>query len=222
VRQWAILRQMTILPSFDGGSAVVVDEDGIALLDVLADKPRVLWRELDRDHRVVRIGRTPGQLTALIDTPPAVGQTQRMTQLWTWQLPDMTLRVRRNIDMGDNVSDAAVCDGSLVLLTASDGDPKLHHFRDYREPVVTAAAQDTVIRASGAAFTVQRPLNDQMMCTVDVGDQPGIVYATFPDTTQPIGVREHAGIVTLWDPTGRIVAAEPGAAGDLASLTTAL
>ncbi|HEY3717682.1 MAG TPA: hypothetical protein VGL39_24410 [Jatrophihabitantaceae bacterium] len=92
-RLWATLRLATILPTYDGGVVTVVDEDGVALIDVLPDQPRVLWRELDREHRVLRINRTPTRLTGLIDVPPALPGGSRTEQLWAWELPSMTLRV---------------------------------------------------------------------------------------------------------------------------------
>lgn len=221
VQTWSVLRHHRMLSSFDGGSAVIIDADGIALLDVLGNRPRILWRELDRNHRVLRIGRVASELTALIEVPPTTGQRGPTLQLWSWELPSMTLRTRRHIDQTPDIIDAAVCAGSVVLQTAgSAGDPKLSYIRGYKNPIITTAAPDTLITASGDAFVVEHRLTERWMCTVDLGARPAAIHATFPAGEQPINVREHAGIITLWDDAGRIVAGEPGSGGALAALTT--
>lgn len=222
VRPWTLLRLTAVVRSYDGGIVTVVDDRGIALLDVLATQPRVLWRELDPDHRVLRIDRTPTRLTAFLDVPPPLPGGSRSTQLWAWELPSMTLRVRRIIAPERDSRDAAVLADQVVILVADDhgGDPKLVHTREYSKPITTPAPPGATISANGAAFGVTRPVGAERLMTVDVGDRSAAVYATFPVDEDDLGLREHAGIVTVWDRSGRIVAADPGGAGDLVSLRT--
>jgi len=56
--------------------------------------------------------------------------------------------------------------------------------------------------------------------TVDLGDRQSAVHATFPGDGHAMGLGEHDGIVTAWDRSGRIVAADSSGAGNLASLRT--
>jgi hypothetical protein len=95
VRRWTTLRVREVLSSFDGGVLPVVDDDGIAFLDTTAETPRIIWRELDISQTVVRIGRTPSALTALVQTAPTALTPNALTQLWSWDLPESPRRVRR-------------------------------------------------------------------------------------------------------------------------------
>jgi hypothetical protein len=222
VRPWTVLRLATLLRSYDGGIATVVDDGGVALLDTLSDQPRILWRELDREHRVLRINRTPTRLTALIDVPPPLPGRARSIQLWAWELPSMTLRLRRLVRVDASCRDGVVFGDTAVLLTADEegADPKLVHWHEYRKPITTPAAPQTTIGASGAAFAVIRPTGDDTLMTVDVDGRQAAVYATFATSDAELALREHAGIITAWDRAGRIVAADPAGAGSLVSLRT--
>ncbi|PZS31664.1 MAG: hypothetical protein DLM58_11315 [Pseudonocardiales bacterium] len=224
VRPWTVLRQHEMVRSFDGSVVIGVDADGIAMLDVLSDHPRVLWRELDREHRVLRINRTPAQLTALIEIPALTGQTERSLQLWVWELPSMTLRVRRDVVPAAELIDAVVIDGSAVLLTDDgDGDAKLAYLQAYGAQIVTSTAPGTTLRTDGTALANVRQLEDgRTLASVDLGNRAAAMYATFPAGAEAAGLREHAGILTMWDPLGRIVAAEPGGSQELACFATRL
>jgi hypothetical protein len=219
VTPWTVLRVHAIAASFDGGTAFVVDDDGIALLDVLSAKPQVLWRELDREYRVLRLGRTPQRLTALIRVPPVRGASASTMELWSWELPTMTLRIRRRVELDDGIDDVAMLEETAVVLTADEGtDPKLTYFRAYREPIVAACAPDTVIDADGASLAVVRPIDDgRSFVTVDIGDHQAAIHATFPPGSGRIRMREHDGAVTLCDERGRIMAANPATTGVLAN-----
>jgi hypothetical protein len=58
---WTTLRAHWLPPSYDGGRLLIVDADqDLLLLDALAARPRVLWRELAEAHTVLALCRGPG------------------------------------------------------------------------------------------------------------------------------------------------------------------
>ncbi len=66
VRYWAGVRAQELVGSFDGAVLLVVTDDGLDLIDATADRPRVLWRELDAGVTVLSLARSATSLTALV------------------------------------------------------------------------------------------------------------------------------------------------------------
>jgi hypothetical protein len=190
---------------------VVIDADGVALIDVLSDRPRVLWRELDSEHRVRHVNRTANRLAALVDVPAAVPGGNRSWHVFMWELPSMTLRVRRHLVPEPDCYDAVVWPNGAVLATADEGgsDGKLMRYVDHGEPVVTPATAGTRIAADSAALSVFQPVADgRLLLSVDTDTRAMAAAMALPAGLAAVTVREHAGIVTVSDPAGRIVAAD--------------
>jgi hypothetical protein len=189
-----------LLPSYDGDAVVTADEEGLVALDLLADPPVVRWRGPDGSRSVLALNRTAQRLSAVITVPVRGGPVR----LWSWELPSMTLRLRRDVELDPATTQLALHGDTLVTLA----EDRLTRFRADRDAVVTAASPDIVLRSSGAALVVVHP---DARCTVDVGAHEDAVRAVFPaDSAGRILVREHAGAVTLRDPLGRILYADPG------------
>ena len=148
VEYWTTLRVRTIASTFDGATLVVVDENGIAVLAVdlaAGDKPRVIWRELDRDWTVVGLERTPRSVAAwLLDRQ---GEPNR----WRWDLPSWTLRQRASgITPPQDRWSEALEDGRRVLTFG--GEDEVGRVR-----LVYAGAEDGVrctAREMGTRTTV--------------------------------------------------------------------
>lgn len=224
MRPWTVLRRANLVPSYDGGVATIVDANGIAFLDVLSDRPRVLWRELDNTYRVLRINRTPGRLTALVEVPAPLPGAERSLQLFGWELPSLMLRLRRPLPADPDRQQAAVQDDAVTFLTGADGsDPKLVRFGGHQPPVTTDTLAGMSISASGAALAACRPLDDgRRSVSVGLGDGQPSVQVVFPADAEDIVMREHAGLVTLSDRLGRIVSADPAGGVLLTRLRTVL
>ena len=95
VRRWTTLPAWKLLPSYDGGTLTAINPDGFACIDTLSEQPKTLWRELDSWHQILAVNRKPDCLTALAIVKPAVANQKTQLQLFSWELPSMTLRLRR-------------------------------------------------------------------------------------------------------------------------------
>ena len=124
VRPWTTLPAWRLLPSYDGGLLPVINEDGLAFIDTLQERPKTLWRELDRTHIVLAVNRTPTILTALVQSP-----TVRF-ELLSWELPSLTLRARTNMEdrpaegpgalLPKRLVDGAVSSSSSALIRSTE------------------------------------------------------------------------------------------------------
>jgi hypothetical protein len=211
VRRWATLHVRQMLPSFDGGLLTVIDDDGIALLDALADRPRVVWRELGRDTTVHQIGRSPTSLAALVSQPVDWPRGARF-ELWRWDLPGMTLRQRPHARVDGALGAAILTTGRLLTLHPDPaGDSLLLRWHDGRRVLAERALPHdpaTAILTSGDVHAVLVPSDDGIVAEIaaDLTGAPA-VRAVFP-AADSIGMRLHARIVTIWDRRGRLVAAD--------------
>lgn len=224
VRAWSTLRLKHVLPSFDGSILVVVDDDGIALLDALADPPRILWRELDRDARILRIARTPTSLTALVNFAPAMASGKRLTQLWSWQLPNMILRLRRNLDLSSNIQDAVVTSGQLVTLEdRSSSGASILRYEGYKDAVVVAAnlAKDSTIHSSSSTYAIINPDADGGADLAVTTGMQHVVQAKVFDR-EGIGIREHDERLSIWNRAGCLAAVHITTSNLSANLRTLL
>ncbi|MBX6166539.1 MAG: hypothetical protein IRY84_02685 [Thermobispora bispora] len=182
VRHWTRLRVHGILPSYDGGLLTALGEDGIVVFDALADHPRVVWREMAEAAAILSVSRTPSSLTALGSIPVA-GGSGTLLQAWRWDLPTWTLRARTPVESGTAAGARVLASGD-VLGSHHQGDP------------VVAADGDVYLTLSAAGVATVRGRSGEL-----------VVHAVFPGARTP-GVRSHAGITTVFDHKGRVVAVD--------------
>lgn len=197
LRHWATIAVRQVADSYDGGHLIVVDDDGIAVLDAFDARPRVVWRELDPAYTILRLARTPSSCAAVISH-------QDRVSLWRWDMPGWHLRLRQQLDV-QSVSVVASAAGYLRELAM---DPAAS---DPRATLLGSGDAHAQATAAGTATTIEIGLG----ATRDTR-----LRATFPDASPDhICLREQAGTVTMWHRDGRVLTAT--AAGLLASLRTA-
>jgi hypothetical protein len=196
-----------LLPSYDGDAVVTADEQGLVALDLLADPPVVRWRGPDGSRSVLALNRTAQRLSAVIAVPVRDGPVG----LWSWELPSMELRLRRDVEFDPATTQIALSGDTLVALSGEGGpSPQLTWFRADQDPLVTATRPDIALRSSGAALLTVHPDGDGWRCALDVGPRADAVHAAFPaGSAGRISVREHAGAVLLRDTQGRLLYADP-------------
>ncbi|MBN9620365.1 MAG: hypothetical protein J0H43_11635 [Actinobacteria bacterium] len=132
----------------------------------------------------------------------------------------MTLRLRRMVDDGPHV-EAAALSGSRALLHRSGRNRGFSLLDQYAAEIVRDDPEDTLITADGAAICRWRTGDDGVLdVSVDLDDRLDAVRARFPDPQAGIGVREHAGLVTLADSQGRVVVLEPEGVGLVSEFRT--
>lgn len=216
LRRWATLRARTTAETFDGGLLAVVDDDGVAFVDTLADQPRVTWRELGPGARVHRLSRTPDSLAALFTAPDAPGAVQ----LWRWDLPALTLRYRTHVETDGVATADVLADGTMVALAyAEEGGLGLRVYASGSTPVLRALPADAGVATSGNAYAVWTP-----GLTVDVGIELGprpVLRSVFPGGTA-VGLRVHGRLLTIWDARGRILTYDLDQRQVVANLRTSL
>jgi hypothetical protein len=216
VRPWTTFEARWVLPSYDGGTLAVLDRDGLAFLDTLADHPRILWRELARDIAVHTIGRTPDRLTALVTAPSPVPGHPSQAELWSWELPTLTLRLRSRMPAEVSPAHAAVVGAAIVtLVPTADEQLDVRRCDSGKAHTDLRVPAETVLRTNGNAYLTQAGTE----ITAAQPRQP-VMHVCFP-TDAPVGLRQHAGMINLWDREGRIVCADPARpAGAIALRTT--
>lgn len=90
-RWWADLEFSVAAERMTNGMLFIADEDAISAIDVQGDQPRVLWRVPTPDGEQARaLHVTPTNLYALVSHPEWV-------ELWTFDLPSLTLRQRYDV-----------------------------------------------------------------------------------------------------------------------------
>jgi hypothetical protein len=210
VRPWTTLPDWRILPSFDGSVLTVVDDDGIAFLDTLSDRPKVLWRELEKDHSVWAINRSPRSLTALVSVKPGPLAQQGRLDLLSWELPMLALRLRRMIPKDAVDGHNAVLPGQLVVSDQQQG--AVTRYAKQQEPDKRGFGLPI---SSGDALGLVTP-----DCSMDiqVGDRQ-VARVACPDQPQ---LRLHDGLVTVWTQDGRIAVIDSGSSKVLANFRTRL
>ncbi|MEV6979510.1 hypothetical protein, partial [Kitasatospora sp. NPDC093806] len=214
VRPWTTLRARQLAPSFDGRHLITADADGIAVLDTLAARPTVVWRELGpREALLGGITRTPGRCAALVRS--ALPDGSPLTEVWRWDLPGWELRGRLRVDeelSGTHPDPAVLAAGGL--LTAKPGDPDRTTLR-WTSDLPTAKLHLDGPTPHGPAadgdhwaLTVPEPDGTGLRLYAGTGPSsaPGLT-ALFPEATGPrIGLRHHADAVTYWHRSGRVLA----------------
>ncbi|MER5351025.1 bpX6 domain-containing protein [Kitasatospora sp. NPDC002551] len=238
VRPWTTLRARQLAPSFDGRHLVASDEDGIVVLDTLTPRPTVVWRELGRDQRLVfGIARTPDSCAAVVYSGLVGGMP--FTEVWRWDLPGWELRGRRRVDdvltdlmsrslLEDLFDLAALADGSL-LSTEPETSPG-HGGPEHTVLRWSSDLPPAELRVDGFARSAPATDGDHWALTVPEGADLRVHAGTgpsadpalsllFPEASGPgIGVRRHAGAVTYWHRSGRVLATSADGTTLLANL----
>ncbi|MFJ3826787.1 bpX6 domain-containing protein [Streptomyces sp. NPDC090046] len=231
VRPWTTLRARQIVPSFDGRHLITADDDGIAVLDTLAPRPTVVWRELGGGERLVgRLARTPAGCTGVVVSPLSDGT--QVVELWRWDLPGWELRSRLRPDAFRPGRSAALAAGSLLAADPqpADGSPDrtvLHWTTE--SPLARPGARPSIEGVAphgpivdGDHWTLAVPGPDGTGALLHTGSGAGSAPSAtvfFPQAdTQAPGLRRHADAVTHWHRSGRVLATTPDGATLLANL----
>ncbi len=191
VRRWTTLPPWQLLPSYDGGLVTLIDETGLAFVDTLSSRPRALWRELDALHRVVAINRTPDLLTAVVTVMPANPTQAPQLQLLRWQLPMMTLRVRRNLPPDLLTEPQALVPTGLVVADESGLTTYDRNAHPTKRRLLTdwlASSGKALAHVGAGLLTVE--YDGRAVAHADQGPSPGL--------------RDHDGLITLWTLAGQI------------------
>ncbi|HZM81000.1 MAG TPA: bpX6 domain-containing protein [Candidatus Limnocylindrales bacterium] len=197
VRRYAALRVSAVASTYDGSILTVTDEDGIAFLATGEDKPRVIWRELDRYHRVVLLERAPSGISALVRVP-----NSGKHELWTWNAPAALLRQRPAVDLTAIRYATVLASGHVVTL--ADTNLNLLHNGQWRKRIAPAETTATLL-ASGDAYALVEPQTDHIRVTVRRGDNPQpLAHLHMPQP--PAGLRASADRVVIWGQDARVVA----------------
>ncbi|MFD5465083.1 bpX6 domain-containing protein [Kitasatospora sp. NPDC127059] len=214
VARWTALRVREVVPSYDGRHLLTVDEDGIAVLDTRAARPTVVHRELGGDQRTVgRISRTAASCAAVVRTR-AGRHTVELTELWRWDQPDWELRARDQAELDAADSDrVALADGRLLSVRpgeAPGASVLAWTGRGRAEQTVTAPSSVTPppvrLSADGTHWAFTEHTEDGLRATV--GGPSGAAFtAVLPAASEPpVLLRAHAGALTCWHRSGRVLA----------------
>ncbi|MCX4957215.1 bpX6 domain-containing protein [Streptomyces virginiae] len=231
VRPWTTLRARQIVPSFDGRHLITADDDGITVLDTLAPRPTVVWRELGGDERLVgRLARTPAGCTGVVVSPLPDGTS--VVELWRWDLPGWELRSRIRPEAFHPGRFAVLASGSLLAVDPqpADGPPGRTGLHWITERPITRTGVDPNVEG----LAPQGPIadGDHWALAVPGPDGTGVLLhtgvgaASAPTATvfhpqadaHPPGFRRHADAVTHWHRSGRVLATTPDGATLLANL----
>ncbi|GAA0950719.1 hypothetical protein GCM10009554_51140 [Kribbella koreensis] len=207
IRPWTTLPSWQLLESYDGGTVTVIDEDGLSFVDTLSARPKILWRELDPLHGILAINRTPQNLTLLARVNFAERFVKPQLQLFSWELPSMTLRNRRTLRPEEPGWSQAALPGQAVIA----GD-ELTTYRGQQSPAGRELPGRELI-SSGNALGL---LTEEGHLTIEVD---GREIAAIDCPVHP-GLRERDGLVTLWLPDGRIAVIDPAGPTVLANFRT--
>jgi hypothetical protein len=205
-----------VLPSYDGALLTVIDDDGIAFIDLSDAAARITWRELDSTVDVLHIDRSPTSLAALVRVTDPLSTGEANIQVWRWDLPSLMLRTRQPVSL-DGIAGVAVLASSTLLTTRHDQHTDTYHVSGYRRGAWTAKTEPTLLASGGASgLRIDQP--DRI--AVEIPDSS--LRVIFPATATGIGVRCHADTLTIWDRSGRLVAVDLSRRQPIARLRTRL
>ncbi|MFJ8740888.1 bpX6 domain-containing protein [Embleya sp. NPDC127516] len=178
IRHWATVSAREFPDSFDGAHLVTLDQGVITVLDTTTPRPRVVWREDAAPAPFLGVTRTATSCAALAQTREGA---ERMTELvkWRWDMPGWTLRERSILEGA--MPPSLVTGTGVVVPTVF-------------EAVLVSGDAHLLVSSEGSASVYPGTDTDAI---ADIAF-PGAA----PDT---IGFREHAGRITAWDRSGRIV-----------------
>ncbi len=234
VRPWTTLRARHLAPSYDGHRLIAAADGGIVVLDTTAPRPVAVWRELGGEERLLGgITRTAGGCAALVRSPSTARSP--LTEVWRWDLPGWELRARQRVDdaLTDLLSrtDPADAPDPVVLAAGSlltveplpagllDADGGIAS-EDRTVLRWTSGLPEAELTVDGRAVLGPAADGDHWVLTVPTPDGTGLHgYAGTGPCSAPgltvlvpnasgdrIGVRRHAGAVTYWHRSGRVLA----------------
>ena len=223
ISRWVSVAARHVVPSYDGGLAIVVDDHEISFLDTLDERPRALWRELDATYEVHDISRSPTALAALIRVPQGSAAAGADLQVWRWDIPTVTLRARWPLALEGIVAGKVTANGHVLVLRR-EGDQEttsvavMHGASVTHSRPIPDATESAHLLASGDVTAVVHTQGDG--ARIEIGDGPDAVGFFEGARGDAVEMRAHAGVVTVWDATGRIVAIDLAQRTVLASLRT--
>ncbi|WP_329491422.1 bpX6 domain-containing protein [Kitasatospora sp. NBC_01246] len=233
VRYWGTVRVHGLVPSFDGRQLLTRDEEGIAVLDTLAARPTVVWRELGGEQRPVGpLVRTPTSCASVVASRLPGGGV--LTELWRWDQPGWELRSRTALEadlLGEGTALLATgrlltgqpdpARGSTTLRWSTDREPveRLVDGVAPAGPVVDgehwaltlAPAADGTVRVPTGTASEADPPRTLLLPNATAAGQPG---AGLP----AVGLRHHGGALTFWHRSGRVLATTADGSAVLANL----
>ncbi|MFF2148509.1 bpX6 domain-containing protein [Kitasatospora sp. NPDC058190] len=218
VERWTALRVRRLVSSYDGRHLLTVDQDGIAVLDTLTARPTVVHRELGDDQRLLgRIARTPDSCAALVRT--RIGyRTDELTELWRWDQPGWELRARTEVSPTDAVGAVALADGRM-LASAPSGTPGRSVLRWSGSGKAEQTVPGRVVLAGdGAHWLFASSSEDGLRVTVGAATGAAFTAVVPGAAATPVGLRAHAGAITCWHRTGRVLAVSADGTDLLANL----
>ncbi len=194
---WGTLRIRQWAQTYDGGSWAVVTDEGIELLDVTADRPTVLWRELSAKDVAIDIQRSRSALSVSVDHELPGPET------WRWDLPSLTLRSRasrldgqRPLADGTNVGLYNHPDGRRLFRSAhADGVVHFHYQSTFNE------ATDFVLTSDNACAVVSAENNDRVAYVYAASASNYLGTIAFGGG---LGIRSVAHLLTVFDRTGQV------------------
>ncbi|MEV0534022.1 bpX6 domain-containing protein [Kitasatospora sp. NPDC050463] len=233
VRYWTTLRVRRLVPSFDGRHLLTVDDDGIAVLDTLAARPTVVWRELGGEQRPVGpVVRTPTSCASVVSSRLPRGKV--LTELWRWDQPGWELRSRTGLDAEHLTEGTAVLASGRLLTAEPDREQGRTTLRwstdrppaeqlvagvapagpvvdgDHWALALSPAADGTVRVRTGTASATEGP-RTLLLPNATAAGQVGAGAPT-------VGLRHHGGALTFWHRSGRVLATTTDGSAVLANL----
>ncbi|GAA1796322.1 hypothetical protein HC028_23475 [Planosporangium flavigriseum] len=205
-----------ILPDYDGALLTVLDDDGIAFIDLVDTTPRIAWRELDSTIELLHIDRSPTSLAALVRVTDPLSLGEASTQVWRWDLPSLMLRSRQPVNL-DGTANVAVLASATLLTTKHDESTDTYDVTGHRLGPWITSTKPTLL-ASGGVFGLR--IDEPDRTTVEIPDSN--LRVVFPATVAGIGVRKLADTLAVWDQTGRLVAIDLSRRQPIARLRTRL
>jgi hypothetical protein len=205
-----------VLPSYDGTLLSVVDDDGLAFVELTSGAPRIAWRELDASSAVLDIARSPTSLAALVRVTGQQGLGAASTEVWRWDLPSLMLRSRRAVDL-DGLTGVAVLASSTLVTTSQDEQGGAHQVVGHGAATLTLDTPPTVLVSGGTSALRVDSLSDT---SVEIADRD--LRVVFPPAVDAVGIRGHAGALAVWEPEGRLVVVDLADRQPVARLRTRL
>nr|BEK70531.1 hypothetical protein KPHV_77580 [Kitasatospora purpeofusca] len=246
VRPWTTLRARHLAPSYDGHRLIAAADGGIVVLDTTAPRPVAVWRELGGEERLLGgITRTAGGCAALVRSPSTARSP--LTEVWCWDLPGWELRARQRVDdaltdllsrtdPADTPDPVALAAGGLLTVEplpaglldpdggiASEDRTVLRWTSDLPEAELTVDGRAVLGPAADGdhwALTVPTPEGTGLRAYTGTGpcSEPGPTVLVPNAAGDRIGVRHHAGAVTYWHRSGRVLATSADGTALLANL----
>jgi hypothetical protein len=230
LRHWAHLPARRAVGTFDGALLTLIDDQGLAVLDTTAARPRTVWRELEPGVAVHDLARGPGWMSALVQGPSV--SIDLVPQLWSWQLPQMILRHRSPIALAASDGDGslrsvAVAAGTgLLALHDSEAAPMLTlHVLTGRAVAHATGDSLVAVLGTGPFHAAVHGQNEGLTVDVLAPQQPdphpwpeALIRVHFPNAAA-IGLRDHDDVVTVHDRRGRIVAVDTATGRIVVNLT---